>query len=96
MPDGTYPLLAQYVVTDDPLAPSPLVRQVDRDPVGFVATLKRQLGKGIWLCGGGDLATQLLDEIWVKFTPPLPCWWSWVVRGWASCCGHGCLAPVRR
>ena len=27
---------------------------------------------------------------------PLPCWWSWVVRGWASCCGHGCLAPVRR
>lgn len=71
MPDGTYPLLAQYVVTDDPLAPSPLVRQVDRDPVGFVATLKRQLGKGIWLCGGGDLATQLLDEIWVKFTPPV-------------------------
>ena len=70
MPDGTYPLLAQYVVTDDPPAPSPLVRQVDRDPVGFVATLKRQLGKGIWLCGGGDLATQLLDEIWVKVTPP--------------------------
>ena len=27
---------------------------------------------------------------------PLPCWWSRVVRGWASCCGHGCLAPVRR
>ena len=27
---------------------------------------------------------------------PLPCWWSWVVRGRASCCGHGCLAPVRR
>ena len=29
-------------------------------------------------------------------TPPLPCWWSRVVRGWASCCGHGCLAPVLR
>ena len=29
---------------------------------------------------------------------PLPCWWSLVVGagGWVSCCGHGCLAPVRR
>ena len=23
--------------------------------------------------------------------PPLPCWWSRVVRGWASCCGHDVL-----
>ena len=22
---------------------------------------------------------------------PLPCWWSRVVRGWASCCGHDVL-----
>ena len=22
---------------------------------------------------------------------PLPCWWSRVVRGWASCCGHNVL-----
>ena len=22
---------------------------------------------------------------------PLPCWWSWVVRGRASCCGHDVL-----
>ena len=22
---------------------------------------------------------------------PLPCWWSRVVRGWASCCGHAVL-----
>ena len=25
---------------------------------------------------------------------PFPCWWSWVVRGWAGCCGHGCLGCV--
>ena len=24
-------------------------------------------------------------------TTPLPCWWSRVVRGWASCCGHDVL-----
>jgi len=29
---------------------------------------------------------------------PLPYWWSRVVgaRGWASCCGRGCLAPALR
>ena len=26
-----------------------------------------------------------------RFITPLPCWWSRVVRGWASCCGHDVL-----
>ena len=51
MPDGTYPLLAQYVVTDDPLAPSPLVRQVDRDPgVGLLVWWQFLRGFPGW-CG---------------------------------------------
>jgi dihydrofolate reductase len=33
------------------------------DPVEFVRQLKKQDGLDIWLCGGGDLAGQLLDEV---------------------------------
>ncbi|WP_256700428.1 FAD-dependent oxidoreductase [Actinomyces naeslundii] len=39
------------------------------------------------------------DEILVPTgRRPLPCWWFLVVGagGWASCCGHGCRAPVLR
>lgn len=63
LPDGAYPHLAQYVVTHAPLPSSSSVQQVDQDPREFVADLKRQPGKDIWLCGGGNLAAQLLDEI---------------------------------
>ena len=28
---------------------------------------------------------------WPRPEPPLPCWWSRVVRGWASRCGHDVL-----
>ena len=33
------------------------------DPVDVVRELKAEAGSGIWLCGGGDLAGQLIDEI---------------------------------
>uniref|UniRef100_UPI0028D28F63 hypothetical protein n=1 Tax=Actinomyces oris TaxID=544580 RepID=UPI0028D28F63 len=50
---------------------------------------------------GADLDTVLtsigarsLEDLAVRVVPttlpvldPLPCWWSRVVRGWASCCG---------
>jgi dihydrofolate reductase len=42
------------------------------DPVEFVRTLKQEDGLDIWLCGGGDLAGQLLgevDELVVKVSP---------------------------
>ncbi|MET7419598.1 dihydrofolate reductase family protein [Dactylosporangium sp. NPDC005555] len=35
----------------------------DTDPAGFVRDLKRRDGLDIWLCGGGRLAAQLVDEI---------------------------------
>ena len=35
----------------------------DADPVEVVRELKAQDGTGIWLCGGGDLAGQLVDEV---------------------------------
>lgn len=59
-----YPHLAQYVVSrslggvDDPA-----ITVVADDPLALVGDLKRQAGLGIWLCGGGVLAGELLPEI---------------------------------
>jgi dihydrofolate reductase len=36
---------------------------VGTDPLEFVRELKQDEGKGIWLCGGGKLASALLPEI---------------------------------
>ncbi len=36
---------------------------VDGDPAALVRELKTRPGRDIWLCGGGQLAGQLLDEI---------------------------------
>lgn len=44
-------------------SPDPLVELVRGDPRAFVRELKKQPGRGIWLCGGGELATVLFDEI---------------------------------
>ncbi|WP_225730820.1 MULTISPECIES: dihydrofolate reductase family protein [unclassified Nocardia] len=59
-----YAHLKQYVISttlgkiDDPA-----VELVDSDPVELVRRLKKEEGKDIWLCGGGNLAGQLIDEI---------------------------------
>ena len=47
---------------------------IERDVRAQVAALKREPGRDIWLCGGGDLAAQLIeeiDEIQVKISPLL-------------------------
>ncbi len=59
---SAYPHLAQYVVTHRELPVDPTVTTVD-DPVALVRGLKQQEGLDLWLCGGGDLAGQLADEI---------------------------------
>ena len=70
-----YPQMKQYVFSrameksaDDE------VEVVSGDAVRVVRELKRQTGMDIWLCGGGDLATQLfpeIDEIILKVNPVL-------------------------
>ncbi|MFQ6394688.1 dihydrofolate reductase family protein [Nocardia sp. KC 131] len=56
--------MKQYVVSstlgriDDPK-----VELIESDPLGLVRRLKKEEGGDIWLCGGGKLATQLLDEL---------------------------------
>ncbi|MEI5099393.1 dihydrofolate reductase family protein [Streptomyces sp. PmtG] len=44
-------------------SPDPAVEVTDEDPVTLVRGLKQEDGLGIWLCGGADLAGQLLPEI---------------------------------
>ncbi|MEV7419377.1 dihydrofolate reductase family protein [Streptomyces sp. NPDC089919] len=43
--------------------PDPAVEVTAEDPLARVRALKKEDGLGIWLCGGGDLAGQLLPEI---------------------------------
>src|SRR6185312_2030084 len=45
---------------------------VRENPMDFVRRLKQEDGQDIWLCGGGDLAGQLLpevDDLVVKLSP---------------------------
>ncbi|MDG4832605.1 dihydrofolate reductase family protein [Solwaraspora sp. WMMD1047] len=68
-----YAHLEQYVFSRT-LAPEtdPTVRFVTGPPVEFVRGLKRQEGRDIWLCGGGQLAAELqseIDELTIKLNP---------------------------
>jgi len=60
-----YQHLRQIVFTRGHHAPRGAedVEFTDRDPVEVVRDLKSEDGKGIWLCGGGALASTLRDEI---------------------------------
>ncbi|MEU5944503.1 dihydrofolate reductase family protein [Micromonospora sp. NPDC047465] len=68
-----YAHLTQYVFSRTlPPAAEPEVEIVSADPVEFVRELKRRSGRDIWLCGGGQLAGQLLpevDELMIKLYP---------------------------
>lgn len=67
LPDlpSPYRHLRQIVFTRGHAAPegSDGVEFTDRDPVEVVRELKIEDGKGIWLCGGGALASVVRDEI---------------------------------
>ncbi len=61
---SAYPHLQQFVVTHrEDLPPDPHLTVVHDDPVALVRELKTREGKDIWLCGGADLAGQVIDEI---------------------------------
>lgn len=58
-----YRHLEQIVFTHRPLEPAENLRVTADDPVAVVQELKQQDGEDIWLCGGGQLANQLREEI---------------------------------
>ncbi|MCI4061978.1 dihydrofolate reductase family protein [Micromonospora sp. R77] len=68
-----YAHLKQYVFSRSlPPSDDPGVEIVAGDPTALVRELKQRPGADIWLCGGGELAGQLLpevDELVVKLNP---------------------------
>lgn len=71
-----YPIPRLHVFSRTLTVDHPGVMVHRADPPGVVARLKEQPGKPIYLCGGGDLARQLLDadlvdELVVKLNPLL-------------------------
>lgn len=70
-----YPKMRQYVVSSTMAgSPDPAVDLVTHDPVELVRSLKREAGRGIWLCGGAVLAGALyseIDELVLKVNPVL-------------------------
>ncbi|MEU8364810.1 dihydrofolate reductase family protein [Nonomuraea sp. NPDC048882] len=85
-----YAHLRQYVVSSTIKSiDDPAVELVPDDPLGLVRRLKREDGLNIYLCGGGNLAAQLLpeiDELIVKCYP--------VVAGAGIPAFHGGFAPT--
>lgn len=65
LPDVVSPYrhLEQVVFSRHDLAGPPEVRVSAEDPVGVVRAMKAEAGADIWLCGGGTLAGQLIEEI---------------------------------
>lgn len=61
---SAYPHLRQFVVTHrEDLPQDPHLSMVHDNPVVLVRDLKAEEGRDIWLCGGANLAGQLIDEI---------------------------------
>ncbi|WP_188190984.1 dihydrofolate reductase family protein [Nonomuraea sp. SYSU D8015] len=85
-----YAHLRQYVVsTTIKSIDDPAVELVPGDPVGLVRRLKQEDGLDIYLCGGGNLAAQLLpeiDELIIKVYP--------VVAGEGIAAFHGRFDPT--
>lgn len=72
-----YPMFESYVFSRSMAeSPNERVKLVSDKAAELVAGLKAGEGKDIWLCGGGQLATDLLeaglvDEVIVKINPVL-------------------------
>lgn len=74
LPNGAYPHLKQYVVSHHDLGHDTSLVSLSGDLSVAVRALKAQPGKDIWLCGGADVAAQLvdeIDEIEIKLNPVL-------------------------
>ncbi|GAB49332.1 dihydrofolate reductase family protein [Mobilicoccus pelagius] len=63
LPGGAYPHLRQIIATHRSVPDTPNLAAISGDLPAHIARLKGQPGRDIWLCGGADLAAQLIDHI---------------------------------
>ena len=60
--EWVYQGLNSYVITHRKPAPAKGIQFSDEDPCELINALKKEDGKGIWICGGASLAGQLMAE----------------------------------
>lgn len=73
-PEGPYGHLKQYVFSRNHSGVEPTVTLSGENPVSVVRKLKTEKGSGIWLAGGGVLASALegeIDRLILKVNPIL-------------------------
>lgn len=51
-----------YVITHNAHTSSEKIQFTNTNPVDLVKSLKKENGKGIWICGGANLVQQLVNE----------------------------------
>ncbi|MDE6167353.1 MAG: dihydrofolate reductase family protein [Acetatifactor sp.] len=60
--EWVYSGLESYVVTHRDCPSTELVRFTGEEPCSLIRKLKKEAGKGIWICGGADIVRQLMTE----------------------------------
>lgn len=74
--EWAYPDFTTYVFTHRQQPSSEKIRFVNADPIDLAKRLREEDGKGIWICGGADLAGQLvnadlIDDYYITVIPTL-------------------------
>ena len=60
--EWVYDDFTTYVVTHNSQISSDKIHFTDKNPVELVRKLRKENGKGIWICGGANLIQQLVRE----------------------------------
>lgn len=55
-----YSDLTTYVITHHPEISSENIKFTKEDPINLIARLRKEPGKGIWICGGASVINQLI------------------------------------
>lgn len=68
--------LTSYIVTHTPKQSTELIRFTGEDPCRLVERLRAEPGKDIWICGGADVAKQLIrgdliDRYYLSMIPTI-------------------------
>ena len=74
--EWVYSALTSYVITHRTLPSTENIKFVREDPCGLVQRLKRDSGRGIWICGGANVIhplvrADLIDEYDIAVIPVL-------------------------